>query len=322
MKRILIIDNLNMMIRAMMSNPAVTPKGVPIGGVAGYLRILQKMLRVTNPDKVIICHDGEGGSQKRKSMYEGYKAGRNPLTFNANIKASADDELKNRIWQETRLVEYLNTLPVVQIIEEGVEADDLIALVCKDSKFAGQQKVIVSNDKDFIQLCDEETVLYRPVKEQVMNIKSVVEEYGIHPVNFAVARAIVGDTSDNLPGVKGAGLATIAKRFPFLSEGKEYSLDDVYLHCRENAGGVKIYKGILQEQKQIKLNHRMMQLQYRLVPTETKKQIFKDMKRAECTYDKAKFIKYCTEDGFMDINFAELFSRMEKIQLDNCPDKV
>jgi DNA polymerase-1 len=321
MKRILIVDFLNAFVRAYSADPTVTPKGIPVGGIRGYLKILQKMVRVTNPDKIIICHDGEGGSQKRKNMFEGYKSGRSPITLNGNIKSSAEDELQNRIWQQTRLVEYLNILPLVQIMQEGVEADDLIALVCKDSKFAGQQKVIVSNDKDFIQLCDDETVLYRPVKEQILNIKSVVDEYGIHPYNFAVARAIVGDASDNLPGVRGAGLATIAKRFPFLAEGKEHTLDDIYKHCREHNGELKIYKGILQEQKQIKLNHRMMQLQYRLVPLDTKKAIFKDMKNAECTYDKDKFIKYCTEDGFMDINFAELFKYMEKIQLANCPDK-
>lgn len=320
MKRILIIDSLNAFVRAYSADPTVTSKGVPVGGVRGYLKILQKMLRLTNPDKVIICWDGEGGSTKRKNMFEGYKAGRNPLTINSNIKATAEDELKNRIWQETRLVEYLNALPVVQIMQEGIEADDLIALICKDNKFTGQQKVIVSNDKDFIQLCDNETVLFRPVKEQIMNIKSVVEEYGIHPYNFAIARAIVGDTSDNLPGVRGAGLTTIAKRFPFLAEEKEYSLDDIYKHCREHNGEVKIYKGVLQEQKQIKLNHRMMQLQYRLVPLDTKKQIFKEMKGSECIFKKDAFLKYCTEDGLMDINFTELFTQMEKIQLANCPE--
>jgi len=320
MKRILVIDSLNAFVRAYSADPTVNPKGIPIGGFRGYLKILQKMLRLTKPDRVIICWDGEGGSKKRKNMFEGYKAGRNPLTINSSIKANAEDELKNRIWQETRLVEYLNYLPVIQIMVDGVEADDLIALVCKDVKFAGQQKVIVSNDKDFIQLCDEETILFRPVKDQIMNIKTVVEEYGIHPFNFAVARAIVGDTSDNLPGVRGAGLPTIAKRFPFLAEAKEYTLDDIYKHCREHTGEVKIYKGVLQEQKQIKLNHRMMQLQYRLVPTETKKKIFRDIKRDECIFDKDAFLKLCTEDGLMDINFSELFQSMEKIRLENCPD--
>ena len=76
MKRILVIDSLNAFVRAYSADPTVSPKGARIGGFRGYLKILQKMLRVTNPDKVIICWDGEGGSKKRKKMFEGYKAGR------------------------------------------------------------------------------------------------------------------------------------------------------------------------------------------------------------------------------------------------------
>lgn len=320
MKRLLIVDALNMMIRSYSADPSTTPQQIPVGGVRGFLKSMQKMLRITNPDRVFIVWDGEGGSKKRKNMYEGYKAGRNPLTINGSIKASAEDELQNRIWQQTRLVEYLNVLPFVQIMVDGVEADDIIALLCKDDKFAGQQKVIVSNDKDFIQLCDEETILYRPVKEQALNIKSVIQEYGIHPNNFAVARAIAGDASDNLPGVRGAGLPTIAKRFPFLAEGTEHGLDYIYLHCRENAGTYKIYKSILQKQKQLKLNFRMMQLQYRLVTPEIKKQIFRDIKGHECAFDKDIFLKYATQDGFMDIDFEELFGQAKKIHLENCKE--
>ena len=65
----------------------------------------------------------------------------------------------------------------------------------------------ISNDQDFLQLCDDKTILLRPgKKEQVLNKKKVLEEYGIHPRNFAWARAVVGDKSDNLEGVRGLGL--------------------------------------------------------------------------------------------------------------------
>ena len=204
---------------------------------------------------------------------------------------------------------------------EGVEADDLIGFLCKDSKFGDYQKVIVSNDKDFIQLCDEKTILYRPVKEQILNIKSVLEEYSIHPYNFVLARSLVGDNSDNLPGVKGAGLATIAKRFPFLKEEKEYSLDDILKTSREKLHEQKIYKAVVQDREKIKLNHRVMQLQYRLVTLEQKKKIFQGIKGAECILTKPLFAKLASEDGMMDINFDDLFHYMEKIVLDNCPDK-
>lgn len=254
-------------------------------------------------------------------MFKEYKQGRNPLTLNSEIGANAEDQLKNRIWQETRLVEYLNQLPVIQIMVDGVEADDLIGFVCKDPKFHAYQKVIISNDKDFIQLCDERTILYRPVKDQILNIKTVLEEYNIHPYNFVLARAICGDVSDNLPGVKGAGLATVAKRFPILSEAKEYELDDILKICRQKYHDQKIYKSVVQEQKKIKLNHKVMQLQYRLVTLENKKKILSGIKGAECILNKPIFNKMCLEDGFIDIDFSELFNAAEKIVVENCPDK-
>jgi 5'-3' exonuclease len=321
MKRILIVDFLNAFVRAYSADPSRTPQQIPVGGVRGFLKILQKMIRITGPDRVFICYDGEGGSQKRKSMFKEYKQGRNPLTLNSSISANAEDELKNRIWQETRLVEYLNQLPLIQLMVEGVEADDLVGFICKDPKFHTYQKVIVSNDKDFIQLCDERTILYRPVKDQILNIKTVLEEYNIHPYNFVLARAICGDVSDNLPGVKGAGLPTVAKRFPLLREERELELEDLLKICREKYHDQKIYKAVVQEQKKIKLNHKVMQLQYRQIPTDTKKSILKGMKGEECIFSKPVFERMAEEDGLSDIDFSELFFCMEKIVLENCEEK-
>jgi len=321
-KRILIIDGLNAFIRAIMSDPCVTSQQIPVGGVRGFLKILQKMVRISNPDRIFICWDGEGGSKKRKQMFKEYKAGRSPIFINPTIKNSnPEDDLKNRIWQETRLIEYLNNLPIIQLMIPEVEADDLIAYIVKDSKFDDYQKVICSNDKDFLQLLDDKTILYRPVKDQIMNKKAVIDEYGIHPINFALSRAICGDNSDNLTGVKGVGLATLAKRFSFLAEEKEYSLDDILLKCRENNGELKIYKSILQEQKKIKLNQRVMQLSYRIVTGETKKKINSDIKGAECILNKPSFDALALQDGINDINFDILFKNMEKLVLENCKER-
>lgn len=321
MKRILVIDFLNAFLRATLGDSHKTPSGTPAGGIRGFLKILQKMVRITNPDRIFICYDGEGGSKKRKRMFKEYKEGRNPLFINPHMKGSPDDELQNKIWQETRVVEYLNQLPVIQLMIEGVEADDIIAYVCKDEKFHDYQKVICSNDKDFLQLLDDRTVLYRPVKEQVLNKKTVIDEYGIHPMNFALARAICGDPSDNLDGVKGAGLATISKRFQFMSEEREISFEDILLHCREHRGEIKLYANILSEQKKIKLNQRVMQLSYRPVTVETKKKINSDIKGAECILNKPIFDGMTVDDGIADIDFTILFENMNKLVLENCKEK-
>ena len=321
MKRILIIDHLNALLRAMFSDPHRRADGQAAGGIRGYLKILQKMIKISNPDRIFVCHDGEGGSKKRKRMFKEYKDGRTPIFINPNIKGTPDDELKNRIWQETRLVEYLNQLPVVQLMVDGVEADDLIAYICKDELYTDYQKVICSNDKDFLQLLDDKTVLFRSVKDQVLNKKSVIDEYGIHPLNFALARAICGDNSDNLQGVKGAGLATIAKRFQFLAEEQEHTFDDILLHCREHSSEIKLYKNILHEQKKIKLNQRVMQLSYRIVTVETKKKIKSDIKGAECILNKPIFDRMAEEDRISDIDYTVLFNNMQKLVLENCKEK-
>ena len=244
MKRLLIIDALNMYFRAYIVDPSLSTNGQPIGGIKGFTKILQKQIRESKPDEVIICWDGQGGSQRRKAQNKGYKEGRKPIRLNREIRnLSENEEVANKVWQQTRLIEYLNNLSIIQLMLPGVEADDIISYVCQMPHYADWQKVIVSSDKDFIQLCDDTTVLYRPIQKQVLNSTRIVEDYGIHPVNFAMARAIAGDKSDNLPGVGGVGLPTIAKRLPFLKENKTDIdiLDEItrkyFLACAHSSAG-------------------------------------------------------------------------------------
>ena len=261
MKRLLIIDALNMYFRAYIVDPSVSTNGQPIGGVKGFLKILQKLVRETKPDEIVICWDGEGGSQKRKAKNKGYKEGRKPIRLNRDIRnLSENEEIANKIWQQTRLAEYLNELPIIQLVLPAVEADDIISVVAQHPLYDGWQKVIVSSDKDFFQLCDNETVVFRPIQKEVINQKALVEQYGIHPKNFALARAIVGDKSDNLKGVGGVGLPTVSKRFPFLSENMSFSIDSVVIHAQENQGTIKAYASVVEHQDLIEENYRLMQL--------------------------------------------------------------
>ena len=219
MSKILVIDALNLFIRSYVVNPSISKQGNPIGGIVGSFKSLQKISRETKPDKIIFCWDGPGGSRKKKALHKDYKEGRNPLRLNRNIKVLDDkQENENRIWQQLKTFEYLNLCPVIQLMEENVEADDLISYVVQHREFEDAVKIIVSSDKDFIQLCDSKTILYRPVKDEYLNTKRIVEQYGIHPNNFCLARAISGDKSDNLDGVSGAGLPTISKRLNQLKE--------------------------------------------------------------------------------------------------------
>ena len=192
MKRVLIVDALNMFFRAYIVDPSLSTNGQPIGGLKGFLKILQKQIRETKPDQVIIAWDGQGGSRRRKSVNKNYKEGRKPIRLNRSIRnMTENEEMENKVWQQTRLFDYLNEMPIAQIVLPEVEADDVIAAVTNLDYYKGWQKGIVSSDKDFLQLCDHETVLYRPIQKVVMNRNKVIEEYGIHPTNMALALSLI-----------------------------------------------------------------------------------------------------------------------------------
>ena len=102
-KRLLIIDALNAYFRAYIVDPSLSLNGQPIGGLKGFLKIIQKLVRETKPDEVIICWDGEGGSKKRKSTDKNYKAGRKPIRLNRDIRnLTENEEIENKVWQMTR----------------------------------------------------------------------------------------------------------------------------------------------------------------------------------------------------------------------------
>ena len=173
MKRIMIIDALNLFLRSYIVNPTISKDGKPIGGTAGFLKSLQKLSREIKPDAIVVCWDGRGGSRKRKQTNKNYKAGRSPIRLNRNVRVlSEDQEKENKIWQMYRTFDYLNHFPVIQLIADEVEADDLIAYVCRYSAFKDDQKVIVSSDKDFYQLLDNTTIIHRPVQKQYLSKSS------------------------------------------------------------------------------------------------------------------------------------------------------
>lgn len=312
MHRILIVDALNAFFRAYIVNPTLSPNGQPIGGVVGFLKILQKLCKEVKPDLVVICWDGAGGSRKRKAMNSNYKEGRAPIRLNRDVRVlSENDELQNKIWQQTRTIEYLNELPVVQLMYPEIEADDLVSFVCSLPSFKDSQKVIVSADKDYIQILDKNVVLMRPIQDEILNVKRVIDEYSIHPTNFALARAISGDKSDNLDGVGGVGLGTVAKRFPFLVENKSFTIDDVLDYSREHGGKIKAYQNVLENAQLIRDNYRIMQLYSPQISIQTKVEIESMFDTFEPQMNLFNFKKMMVQDGFGALNFSVLFDTMK-----------
>jgi DNA polymerase-1 len=314
MTNIMLIDGLNLFFRAYMMDPSLGPNGQPTGGVKGSFKMLQKLVRENNPDKIFFCWDGPKSAIRRRAINNNYKEGRKPIRLNRNFgDLSEQDEKENRYWQYGRVVEYLNEMPIAQIYLDFVEADDAISVLCRE--LPNDKKIIISNDKDFLQLLDANTFLYRPCKEEVYDVEKVVNEYNIHPTNFAVARSVVGDASDNLPGAKGVGLKTIAKRFPQLKEGKSVLLTEIMDSCKNEAKPLAIHNSILEAESLIKDNYDMMQLYAPSLSIGVREKIRDIIDNYPASFNKTNLRKMMMEDGTGNFSWTELFANLNMISI-------
>ncbi len=318
MKRVMIVDALNAYFRAFIVDPSLSVHGQPIGGLKGFLGILQKLCRDIKPDTVMIIWDGPGGSRKRREQNKNYKEGRKPIRVNRQTDMTDEQQRANMAWQQLRLMEYLNELPVIQLRFDEVEADDVIAFATQTEQFKGWEKVIVSSDKDFLQLCDGETVLFRPIQKKVHTQVNIVEGFDIHPRNLAMARAIAGDPSDNLKGVPRAGLKTIAKNFNFLREDKDATLQEIFDCCLETDSKAKFFTNVLSHRDVIIENYKLMQLYAPALSLQCRSKVHYALDNFEYDYNKTEVIRMMNQDGFGVFNWDDLHATMNRI----CVDKA
>ena len=313
MDRIMIVDMLNMYYRAYIVDPSLSANGQPIGGIKGSLKILQKLCREIKPTQIYICWDGREGSSKRRKINSGYKEGRKPIRLNRDVRHLSDhEEMENKIWQQLRLAEYFNQLPICQLNIEFSEADDIIGALV--ARFRGKQKVVISSDKDYFQLLDDTTLLYRPTQKQILNKNNIISEYNIHPSNFAVARAIVGDKSDNLPGVNGVGLKTVAKKMPFLLEREDCLLKDVFDSAIVDDPfweKIKTNKNLIEE------NFKVMNLGTINLSPQNSRIIKEAVENYPTEFARTELIKMMMKDGFAELNWDDLYTSMNRIRIAN-----
>ena len=150
--RVLILDGLNQFIRCFGAVPALNDDGEHCGGVTGFLLSTASIIRTLKPTRVIVVFDGKGGSNRRKQIHKGYKQGRKGLTkLNrlAGYEDLEDQEVSMRK-QFSRLIEYLQILPLSLTYIDYVEADDIIAYLA--NHYFENEVTICSSDKDFFQL--------------------------------------------------------------------------------------------------------------------------------------------------------------------------
>lgn len=317
-RNIVIFDALNAFFRAYIIDPSLTPNGDPIGGVRTFLRILQNEVNTHSGDEVLICWDGPGGSKRKRNMDSKYKDGRAPIRLNRNIAdmLNENEKKKNMAWQQIRLTKYLNKMPIKQFMYDNVEADDIVSYLTQIDEYEDDKKIIISNDKDFIQLLhNDDVILHRPTSSETLDMDSAKDKYNIHPKNFTIARCLVGDSSDNLDGIRGLGMKTVVRSFPFLSDENEVLLEDIFDYSKEKKGRYKAYEKVLNERQKVRKNYKMMQLYSPLLSPDTKKEIEEIAADTPPSFNRIKILKMMMKDGFAEEDWDNLFGFCRRGQI-------
>jgi DNA polymerase-1 len=260
---VLVIDGLNTFIRVFSAVPALNDDGEHIGGVTGFLRSVAATIRQIKPTRCIIVFDGKGGSARRKKLYSNYKSNRAVKTqFNRYQEfANLEDESESMKRQFGRMIEYLQCLPITTISIDNVEADDVIAYIANEIFTHEDNKVtIVSTDRDFLQLVNHRINVWSPIKKILYTPEVLREEIGLPSKNYLLYRAITGDKSDNIPGLRGVGLKTLIKHFPLLQEDREVDIDNMVEYSKSLDKRHNVHESIISNEQQLRLNHNLMQL--------------------------------------------------------------
>lgn len=261
---ILVIDAMNMLIRSFSLLKAMNPSGTHIGGLVGFLRSFGYVTRIFDPTRVIVVWDGKGGAANRKNIDPNYKAQRATARITHwGLYDTREQEQEALIGQLYRTQDYLECLPTQQIAMEKLEADDIIAYLAKRASAAGKKVTIVSSDKDFYQLIDKNIEVYAPVKKKTFTLENIKDEIGVLPQNYNIVKALLGDNSDNLPGVKGLGIKTILSEWKSFAYDPLASLQDVWDHCETQMDGdkpKKIFAKIIHNFDRVRTNYKLMDL--------------------------------------------------------------
>lgn len=187
----LIIDGYGFAFRAYHTQPQLTYAGAPIGCIYGFTSMLLKLISDFKPLRAVVVFDHEG-KNFRHDIYPGYKQNRPPIP----------PDLKSQL---PLLREAAIALNFKTMEEFGLEADDIIASLALTANLHSDRAIIVSSDKDLMQLINDKIWMFDPVKQEYIKDQEVFKKFGVTPGNIIDFLAIVGDAADNVPGIKGLG---------------------------------------------------------------------------------------------------------------------
>ena len=222
MSKWLLVDGFNLIYRCYFAMPELTrADGFPTGALHGWVKSLWKLADQEKPEAILVFFDLDG-AQDRLALHPDYKAHR--------------EEMPEALQKQIEPVKLLTrAMGLVGIEQSGVESDDLLAAQAVALAHAGHEVLIVSSDKDFAQIVGEQIKMMLPPPTanpklgwRLLDAPGVAEKFGVPPAQIAEYLALVGDTSDNIPGINGVGPKTAAK---WLAEWG--SLEAIIAHAAE-----------------------------------------------------------------------------------------
>lgn len=193
-----------------------TKDGRPTNAVFGFVATMNKLLKERKPEYLAVAYDAKGPSF-RKSLYPEYKANRPPMP-------------EDLAAQQEPIRKIVDALGLKSLEIKGLEADDIIAALATQAQEAGFNVIIVSGDKDYYQMLNDRVSMYdpNPKRESAMDMETFKEKFGVTPAQFLDVQGLMGDSTDNIPGVPGVGEKTALKLI------NEYgSIDNLFRNVEE-----------------------------------------------------------------------------------------
>ncbi|WP_405243381.1 DNA polymerase I [Lentisalinibacter salinarum] len=236
-EKLVLVDGSSYLYRAFHALPPLTTAaGEPTGAVLGVLNMLNKLVREEEPQHIAVVFDAPGKTF-RDEMFEEYKANRPPMP----------DELRSQVLPLLEAVEAMG-LPLLRI--DGVEADDVIGTLSRRALDRGMEVLISTGDKDMAQLVSEGIGLVNTMSDTRLDRDGVKEKYDVWPEQIVDWIALVGDTSDNIPGVPRVGAKTAAKWL------NQYDSVDEIVADADNIKG-KVGESLREHLEELELSRRL-----------------------------------------------------------------
>jgi len=281
-------------------------QGHQLGGFVGFLKGLKRLCERVNPQRVIVVWEG-GGSPRRRAIYPEYKSGRRPQRLNRYYDDDIPDTYQNRNYQIKLTIDALKCIAVHQLYVDDCEADDVIGYMAR-YMFSKDKIIIVSSDKDLYQLIDQRVTQWSPGQKKFIRPDDVFNKFGVWPANICAVRCFVGDPSDCLEGVSGAGFKTMTKRFPSLAEQESVLIHDILEEAEDRKDlKIKLYKNIVSHRDIVKRNWKLMHLDVRNLSANQVKKIVDSVNNYIATKNKMDLMRLFVREGIQNFDIDSFF---------------